>query len=91
MIPRNTSEIVVSFPIDIRALSSDTLIALKPESLKVIAGLLGSRAFQAAASRGFSSGDVQLVTEDHFSPIMEKLLILASHTPESRTITCPIG
>lgn len=91
MIPRDTSESVVRFPIDIRALSSDTLVAIKSESLKVIAGLLGSRALQAAASRGFSSGDVQLVTEDYFSPIMEKLLILASHTPESIAFTCPSG
>jgi len=79
-IPRNQGEDIGSLPVDVNSYSQEKLRNLKVECLKIVASVLGSRTFQTSVGRSFAAGDVDILTNDSFAPIVENLLLLASQS-----------
>jgi hypothetical protein len=81
LIPRDQNEDIENLPVNVKSYSRDKLGALKAECLEMIALVLGFRTFQISIGRSFADGDLSIVNNDFFSPIVEKLLLL---TPENQ-------
>jgi hypothetical protein len=79
-IPRNQGEDIGSLPVDMSSYSQEELGDLQVECLKIVASVLGSRTFQTSVGRSFAAGDVDILTNDSFAPIVENLLLLASQS-----------
>lgn len=81
-LPLEPSEDGEDMPIDLKSYSREKLAALKTECIGIVDFTIGTRSFQVAVGRAFASGDVSFLTTDYFSPIVEKLLVLASQAPK---------
>src|SRR5277367_6354317 len=70
----------VSLPSDLKSYSTEKLNSLKRNSLEIVASILESRSYQAGVRQAFAMGDVEIISEDRFPAIIEKLLLLSSHS-----------
>jgi len=76
--PSDPNEGTESLPVDMKSYSVDTLRTLNRGCLEIVHSVLKSRRFQSSIEHIFATGDVSFVTTDYFSPIVEKLLLVAS-------------
>jgi hypothetical protein len=65
-------------PINLDSFPSERLDFLKIQCLEMASGAIRSRSFQSNIARLFATGDTTILTNDQFSPIVEKLLTLES-------------
>jgi hypothetical protein len=89
-IPLEPSEDQGDLPVDLKSYSREKLIALKNECVAIVAFTIGTRSFHAAVGRAFAVGDVSFLTTDYFSPIVEKLLLLASQSRKGAIPGCHV-
>jgi hypothetical protein len=80
-IPHHQSEDIGGLPVNVNLYSDERLAALKAECLEIVALVFASRSFQTNVARSFATGDVDFLTNDYFSPVVEKLLLL---TPQNQ-------
>lgn len=67
-------------PSDLKSYSNEKLNSLKRNSLEIVASILESRSYQAGVRHAFAVGDVEIISEDRFPAIIEKLLLLSSRS-----------
>lgn len=67
-------------PSDLKSYSTEKLNSLKRNSLEIVASILESRSYQAGVRQAFAMGDVEIISEDRFPTIIEKLLLLSSRS-----------
>ena len=78
-ISRDDSEDIGSLPIDVKSYSPEKLASLKNECLAAVIAVVNSSSFKGNVTRVFAAGDISSINTDHFSPIVEKLLLLSTH------------
>jgi len=77
---KEDSEDNIPLPVDMKSYSIEKLNALKRNSLELVASILESRSHQGGVRQAFAMGDVEIISEDRFPAIIEKLLLLSSRS-----------
>jgi len=74
---KEAADDTILLPIDLKSYSTEKLNALKRNSVEIVASILESRSYQSGVRHAFAMGDVEIISEDRFPAIIEKLLLLS--------------
>jgi len=77
---KEASDDKIHLPVDMRSYSTEKLNSLKRNSLEIVASILQSRSYQTGVRQAFAMGGIEIISEDRFPAIIEKLLLLSSHS-----------